>query len=123
MRKAIKTLSSKKLSDLVILGMQEKKGNDIVSLDLKKIEGASCDYFIICHGDSDVQVRAIADSIEDYVEKECGQTPRHKEGLALCDWVLIDYFDVVVHIFLKTKREYYGVEDLWGDAQTKHYKI
>jgi ribosome-associated protein len=110
------------LSEVAIHGIQEKKGNDIVRLDLRNLKSSVSDYFVICHADSGTQVKAIANSIEDEIFKATGQDPWRKEGLEHAEWILLDYVDVVVHIFKTDKREFYGVEDLWGDAEIKYYK-
>jgi ribosome-associated protein len=110
------------ISELAIFGIQEKKGNDIVRLDLRNIFSSVSDYFVICHADSTTQVKAIANSVEDEIFKATQQEPWRKEGLEYGEWILLDYVDVVVHIFRTDKREYYGVEDLWGDAEIKFYK-
>ncbi len=110
------------ISELAIHGIQEKKGNDIVRLDLRNIKSSVSDYFVICHADSSTQVRAIANSIEDEIFKATQTDPWRKEGLEHGEWILLDYIDVVVHVFKTDKREYYGVEDLWGDAEIKYYK-
>ena len=110
------------LSELAIHGMQEKKGNEIVRLDLRNIFSSVSDYFVICHADSTTQVRAIANSVEEEIFKATQQEPWRKEGLEYAEWILLDYVDVVVHIFRTDKREFYGVEDLWGDAEVKFFK-
>jgi len=110
------------LSELAIHGMQEKKGNEIVRLDLRNIFSSVSDYFVICHADSTTQVRAIANSVEEEIFKATQQEPWRKEGLEYNEWILLDYVDVVIHIFRTDKREFYGVEDLWGDAEIKFYK-
>ena len=110
------------ISELAIFGIQEKKGNDIVRLDLRNIFSSVSDYFVICHADSTTQVKAIANSVEDEIFKATQQEPWRKEGLEYGEWILLDYVDVVVHIFRTDKREFYGVEDLWGDAEIKFYK-
>ncbi len=110
------------ISELAIHGIQEKKGNDIVRLDLRNIFSSVSDYFVICHADSSTQVRAIAASIEEEIYKVLKQDPWRKEGLEYGEWILLDYINVVVHILRTDKREYYGVEDLWGDAEVKSYK-
>ena len=110
------------LSELAIHGMQEKKGNEIVRLDLRNIFSSVSDYFVICHADSSTQVRAIANSVEEEIFKATQQDPWRKEGLENSEWILLDYVDVVIHIFRTDKREFYGVEDLWGDAEIKFYK-
>ena len=110
------------ISELAIYGIQEKKGNDIVRLDLRNIFSSVSDYFVICHADSTTQVKAIANSIEEEIFKATQQEPWRKEGLEYGEWILLDYIDVVVHVFRTDKREFYGVEDLWGDAEIKYYK-
>jgi ribosome-associated protein len=110
------------ISELAIHGIQEKKGNDIVRLDLRNINSSVTDYFVICHADSTTQVKAIANSIEDEIFKALQQEPWRKEGLEYGEWILLDYINVVVHVFRTDKREYYGVEELWGDAEIKSYK-
>lgn len=104
------------LAETVIKGIQEKKGKNIVCLNLKNIENAVCDYFIICHGDSNTQVEAIANSIDDEVKKDLGEDPWHSEGYENAEWILVDYVDVVVHVFQKDVRDFYKLEQLWGDA-------
>jgi ribosome-associated protein len=110
------------ISELAIHGIQEKKGNDIVRLDLRNIFSSVSDYFVICHADSATQVKAIANSVEEEIFKATKQEAWRKEGLEYGEWILLDYIDVVVHIFRTDKREFYGVEDLWGDAEIKNYK-
>ncbi|MGH2623518.1 MAG: ribosome silencing factor [Sphingobacterium sp.] len=122
MSKNKNTLLSEKLADVVIHGMQEKKGNDIVRLDMREINGALSDYFVICHADSHVQVNAIAKSVEEEVYKAFQQDPWQREGLGNGEWILLDFVDVVVHIFMTEKRAHYRIEDLWGDAQVSNYQ-
>ena len=110
------------ISELAIHGMQEKKGNDLVRLDLRNINSSVADYFVICHADSTTQVKAIAHSVEEEIYKVLQQDPWRKEGLEHGEWILLDYVNVVIHIFRTDKREFYGVEDLWGDAEIKSYK-
>ncbi|MBD1393502.1 ribosome silencing factor [Mucilaginibacter glaciei] len=110
------------ISELAIHGMQEKKGNELVRLDLRSVNSSVADYFVICHADSTTQVKAIAGSVEEEIYKAIQQDPWRKEGLEHGEWILLDYVDVVVHIFRTDKREFYGVEDLWGDAEIKSYK-
>jgi len=110
------------LSEIAIHGIQEKKGNDIVRLDLREINSSASDYFIVCNADSSTQVKAIADSVEDEIFKQTKTNPWRKEGLDNAEWIILDYFDIVVHIFRTEKRDFYGIEDLWGDAETTSYK-
>lgn len=113
---------SNKLAEVVVLGMQEKKGNEIVKLDMREINATISDYFVICHADSNVQVNAIAQSVEHEVYKAFGQEPWHKEGQGNGEWILIDFVDVVVHIFKTDIRSRYRMEDLWGDAKVESYQ-
>lgn len=106
----------------VVNAMQEKKGENIISLDLNNIQDSVSGYFIICHGASTTQVNAIYDNILKQVFKNCDTLPFHKEGHENSEWILIDYFDIVVHIFRKDIREFYKLEDLWADAVTTNYK-
>ncbi|WP_462266995.1 ribosome silencing factor [Mucilaginibacter sp.] len=110
------------ISDLAVHGIQEKKGNDIVRLDLRNINSSVADYFIICHADSSTQVKAIAGSVEEEIYKAIKQDPWRKEGIQHGEWILLDYVNVIVHVFKTDKREFYGVEDLWGDADIQYYK-
>ncbi|RZK54905.1 MAG: ribosome silencing factor [Pedobacter sp.] len=110
------------LSEIAIHGIQEKKGNDIVRLDLRELNSAVSDYFVVCNADSSTQVKAIADSVEDEIYKQTKTNPWRKEGLDNAEWIILDYFDIVVHIFRTEKRDFYGIEDLWGDAETTTYK-
>lgn len=91
-------------------------------LDLRELNSSVSDYFIVCNADSSTQVKAIADSVEDEIYKQTQLNPWRKEGLDNAEWIILDYFDVVVHIFRTEKRDFYGIEDLWGDAETTSYK-
>jgi ribosome-associated protein len=118
MQKTIrKGVNSQQLSEHVVAGMLDKKALDVTVLDLKEIKHAVADYFVICTGSSDTQIDAIADSVEDKVKKQSGQSPWKREGFQQKEWILIDYVDVVVHVFSKDKREFYGLEELWADAK------
>ncbi|RZK41593.1 MAG: ribosome silencing factor [Pedobacter sp.] len=110
------------LSEIAVQGIQEKKGHDIVRLDLRDLNSSVSDYFIVCNADSSTQVKAIADSVEDEIYKLTQTNPWRKEGLENAEWIILDYFDIVVHIFRTEKRDFYGIEDLWGDAETTTYK-
>lgn len=117
MAKKRKGVSSEKLCDAIVKGMQEKKALDILVLDLRKVKNAVADFFVICSGGSDKQLDAIADSIDEEVYKALEENPWHVEGKNNKEWVLLDYFDVVAHIFRKDKREFFALEKLWGDAE------
>ena len=114
--------NTKELVNAIIEGLHKKKGNEVVSLDLTKLENAVCKYFIICHGDSDKQVEALADSVLETAHEETGEKVWHKEGLENATWVLLDYADVVVHIFQKEYRDLYKLEELWADAKLTQHK-
>lgn len=101
----------------IIQGIEEVKGNQIEIIDLRDIENTVCDYFIVCSGNSNTQVDAIESSVRKVVSKALHDKPWHVEGLENSQWVLMDYVDVVVHIFQKQIREYYDIESLWGDAK------
>ena len=108
------------MAELVVKGMQEKKANDIVVINLKSLKNAVSDYFVISSANSDTQLDAIARSVEEIVQKSSRQNPWQSEGRTNKEWILLDYVDVVVHIFLKDKRAFYALEELWGDAQITH---
>lgn len=110
---------SEALAAIAAQGMQEKKGINIVIMDLRKLKSAFADFFVICHGTSNRQVDAIADGVEDEIRKLTGEKPLHREGTDTAEWILLDYVNVVVHIFQEEKREFYGIEELWGDAEVK----
>lgn len=105
------------LAESVVNGILEKKGQNIRWLDLRNIENAVCDYFIICEGNSNTQVEAIADSVEETVKKETTQRPYRSEGWENALWILIDYVNVVVHVFERDTRAFYNLEALWADAE------
>ncbi|WP_138993843.1 ribosome silencing factor [Larkinella sp. C7] len=115
-----KDLSSEELCKLVVKGMQEKKAVDIVVMDLRDVKNAISDYFVICSGTSDTQIDAIADSVEEEVFKASKINPWHEEGKMNREWILLDYVDVVVHVFKKERRVFYDLEQLWGDAEIHH---
>lgn len=104
------------LVDAVVRGMQEVKAKDIVHLDLREIPNAVSDHFIICHGGSTTQVEAIAKSVEKFTLQEVNEKPWHTEGKENAGWILLDYVNVVVHIFQREVREFYAIDQLWADA-------
>lgn len=104
------------LNDIIVQAIQDKKGEQIVSLDLRQINDAVADYFIICEASSTVQVKAIADYVIEHTRKTTGEKPWHSEGQNNMEWVLIDFVNVVVHVFLKEVRRFYQLEELWSDA-------
>ena len=107
----------------IIKGIENMKGLDIVSLDLKKIETAICKYFIICTGSSSTHSESIQTNIKKEVSKLLKEKPWRVEGTSNSQWILMDYSDIVVHIFLKEVRDFYKLEDLWGDAKIKKHNI
>ncbi|MDY6205937.1 MAG: ribosome silencing factor [Prevotella sp.] len=107
----------KNLVEAIIEGIQEKKGHKIVVIDMDKIDGAVCRFFVVCEGNSPQQVEAIADSVEEFARIKAGEKPIHVVGVGLSQWVAMDYADVMVHVFLPDVREYYDLEHLWGDAK------
>ncbi|MCL9769266.1 ribosome silencing factor [Flavobacterium sp. HXWNR69] len=112
-----KNTNNDDLLALIIKGIEDVKGNDISILDLREIENTVCDYFVICSGNSNTQVNAIAGSIQKVVSKELKEKPWHVEGEQNGEWILMDYVSIVVHVFQKHIREYYNIESLWGDAK------
>lgn len=101
----------------IVEGIEGVKGQQIDILDLREIENTVCDYFIICNGTSNTQVAAIVNSVQKLVSKAIQEKPWHIEGMENQEWVLMDYINVVVHVFQKQVREYYDIESLWGDAK------
>ncbi|UOQ65488.1 ribosome silencing factor [Hymenobacter volaticus] len=120
MKSTLVRQDSDKLAEVVVRGMQEKKALDIVVMNLKELKNAVADYFIVCSASSDTQIDAIARSVEEEVEKLTGQNPWQTEGRMNREWVLLDYVDVVVHVFLRDRRQFYALEELWGDAEIRY---
>lgn len=110
-----------KIFKTIIKAIQEKKGENIVSLDLRKIHEAVADFFIICEASNQPQIRAIADFVDDEVKKKCGENPYHEEGRGNLQWVLIDYVNVVVHIMQPETRKFYKLEEMWSDALVEEH--
>lgn len=120
-KKSLTRLSrNSKLFKSIINAIKEKKGENIVSLDLRKIDEAVADFFILCEANSNIQLKAIADNIEDVVSRECDEKVYHKE--IGNEWTLVDYVNVVVHIFQKEHRKFYNLESLWADAEQVEHK-
>ena len=110
-------VSEDKLLTYIIDGIEDVKGQQITLLDLRNLENTVCDYFVICSGNSSTQVEAIKNSVNKTLSKKLKEKPWHIEDSQNSEWVLIDYVDIVVHIFQKHIREYYNLEDIWGDAK------
>lgn len=117
-----KKIKAEELDHIIIEGILEKKGKDIISIDLSGLDNPVCDSFIISHGDSGTQVKAIADNIEEKVKKKLNAKALHKEGYENLQWVLLDFSSVVVHIFDLDTRKYYQLEELWADGELVRVK-
>ena len=114
---------SSKIFKTIIAAIQDKKGENIISLDLKKIHEAAADFFIICEANNTTQLKAIADHIEYEVKHKCEEYPYKSEGKATAQWLLIDYINVVVHIMHPESRKFYQLEEMWSDADTKMHDL
>ena len=121
-KSVVRLTKSSKIIKTIITAIQDKKGGNIISLDLRKINEAVADFFIICEADNQPQIRAIAENIEEQVTKLCGEKPYHHEGLKALQWVLIDYVNVVVHIMLPENRKFYKLEEMWSDAVSERHE-
>ena len=119
MKKTNIQVQSDELTELIVKGIQEKKAEKIVLLNLKGLDGAITDYFVVCEARSTTQIEAIQKSIEEEVRKVSGEKPWHIEGTQNSEWVLLDYVNVVAHIFQPEKREFFNIEGLWADAKRK----
>jgi ribosome-associated protein len=108
------------ITDDIIKGILDKKGEKVVTIDFSNIHNAVFKGFVICHGNSNVHVASIADSVEEYVRKKSGRKPWHIEGRSNAEWILLDYVDMVVHIFQEKFRDFYQLENLWADADIKY---
>jgi len=115
-KSAARLTKSSKIIKTIIAAIQDKKGEKIISLDLRKINEAVADFFIICEAGNQPQIRAIAENIERNVKEKCEEDPYHHEGFKTLQWVLIDYVNVVVHIMLPETRKFYKLEDMWNDG-------
>lgn len=122
MNKKSRKAETERLVEEIINGLQEKKGKHIVSLDLRKIDNAVTDFFVLCTGDSNTHVNALSGSVEEEVRKAIKDKPWHIEGTSNGEWVLLDYVNVVVHVFQEEVREHYNIEGLWADAIIKEHE-
>jgi len=113
--------ANSRIFKLIIKAIQENKGEQIVSLDLRKIPEAVSDYFIVCQATTNIQVKAIADHVEDTIKKQLGELPYRHEGYHALQWVLIDYVNVVVHVMQPEARKFYKLEEMWSDAPLQEY--
>ncbi|WP_246008169.1 ribosome silencing factor [Chitinophaga lutea] len=114
---AARITRNSKIFTTIIKAIQDKKGENIVSLDLRKIPEAVADFFIICEANSNTQVKAIADFVEEEVRMHTGETPYKHEGFTAQQWILVDYVNIVVHIFIPETRKFYKLEEMWSDAE------
>lgn len=120
-KSSVRLTRNSKIIKTIISAIQEKKGENIISLDLRKINEAVADFFIICEANSQPQVRAIADHVQGQVKDNCDEDPYHHEGYNNLQWVLIDYVNVVVHVMLPENRKFYKLEEMWSDAAAEEH--
>lgn len=120
-KSAVRLTRNSKIIKTIIAAIQEKKGNNIISLDLRKISEAVADFFIVCEAGNQPQIRAIAENIETKVKENCSEDPYHHEGYQNLQWVLIDYVNVVVHVMLPENRKFYRLEEMWSDAAAENH--
>ena len=121
-KSATRLTKNSKIIKTIIAAIKEKKGENIISLDLRKINEAVADFFIICEAGNGTQIRAITHSVEDKVNEKCNEHPYHHEGLQNLQWVLIDYVNVVVHVMHTESRKFYNLEEMWSDAPNQEHK-
>jgi len=112
-----------KIFKTIIKAIQEKKGENIISLDLRKIHEAVADFFIICQANNQPQIRAITDFVEEEVKNKCSESPYHYEGKEKMHWVILDYVNVVVHIMMPEQRKFYKLEEMWSDAELEEHSL
>ena len=120
-KSATRLTRNSKIIKTIIAAIQEKKGENIISLDLRKINEAVADFFIICEAGNQPQIRAIAENIEQQVRLKCEENPYHHEGYQTLQWVLVDYVNVVVHVMLGEQRKFYRLEEMWSDAASEEH--
>jgi ribosome-associated protein len=121
-KSAARLTKSSKIIKTIIKAIQEKKGENIISLDLRKIHEAVADFFIICEANNQPQIRAISEHVEELVREKCEEKPYHQEGYQAMHWVLIDYVNVVVHVMQPESRKFYKLEEMWGDGKLEEHK-
>lgn len=114
-------VSQNVLNDLIVDAIQDIKGSNITKIDLREIDDSPTNYFIICNGDSATQIKAIAKNVSNRVKNELGIAPSHHEGKDMANWVLVDYFNTVLHVFYPETRVFYDLEDLWSDGTITEY--
>lgn len=118
--KKIENKLSQFMTEIAIKGIQNKKGKNITTIDLRNIEGSLFDYYIICTGNSPSHVDSISESVDSEIKNSTGLNPKRVEGLQNCQWVLLDYFDVIIHVMLEETRDFYRIEQMWKDAPQSH---
>ena len=123
MSKTPKERETEILLHAILEGIERKKGLDIIKIDLKKINHSECNYFVICHGNSTTHVDSIAHSVEETVEEVTGEKAWHKDGYQNAIWILLDYADIMVHVFQHEARNFYDIENLWADAVVEEINI
>ena len=121
-KSTVRLTKNSKLIKTIINAIQEKKGENIISLDLRKVNEAVADFFIICEASNQPQVRAISDFVEQEMKKKCDEYPYRHEGMKNLQWVLIDYVNVVVHVMLSETRKFYKLEEMWSDAVSEEFE-
>jgi len=120
-KSTVRLTKNSKLIKTIINAIQEKKGENIISLDLRKVDEAVADFFIICEASNQPQVRAISQFVEEELKEKCDESPYRHEGMKNLQWVLIDYVNVVVHVMLPETRKFYKLEEMWSDAVTDEH--
>ena len=120
-KSTVRLTKNSKLIKTIINAIQQKKGENIISLDLRKVNEAVADFFIICEASNQPQVRAISDFVEQEIKEKCDEDPYRHEGMKNLQWVLIDYVNVVVHVMLSETRKFYKLEEMWSDAVTDEH--
>jgi ribosome-associated protein len=120
-KKGSRLTRSSKILKVITKAIQDKKGENIISMDLRKIPEAVADFFVICEATSTTQVKAIADNVEVMVKEACGENPYHHEGHSAMQWIIVDYINVVVHIFQPETRKFYQLEEMWSDGVVEEY--
>ena len=120
-KSTVRLTKNSKLIKTIINAIQEKKGENIISLDLRKVNEAVADFFIICEAGNQPQVRAISEFVEQEIKEKCNESPYRHEGMKNLQWVLIDYVNVVVHVMLEETRKFYKLEEMWSDAVTHEH--
>ncbi|MBR1769254.1 MAG: ribosome silencing factor [Bacteroidales bacterium] len=113
---------AKKLAETAVAAIQDKIGKDIVLIDFDKVKGSLFDYYVVCTANSPSHADALAEKIEEEINKTLHLKPHKREGLQNCQWILLDYFDVIIHIFLQETREFYSIESMWNDVEQIHYE-